>query len=253
MDQVFRALNDEGRRRLLDALLEHDGQTLRELCTVLPDMTRHGVMNHLRVLEEGGLVATAKVGRERHHYLNPVPIRLIHDRWITKFTAPVVGALARMTTELDPANHDSGAIMTAPNHVYETYIRCTPEAAWQAVVDGSKTMQYFFGTRIECELEPGAPLRYLGEDGGVVADGEILAVEPGHRLEMMFQAHWSPELEAEGPVRMAWVIEEGMGLTKVRVEYYDLKGQMMEDFTEGLPFIVAGMKTLLETGTPINA
>lgn len=210
-------------------------------------MTRHGVMNHLRVLEEGGLIATAKVGRERHHYLNPVPIQLIHDRWINKFTAPAVQLLAHMTTELD-----QGATMTTPNHVYETYIRCTPEAAWQAIVDGDKTAQYFYGTRLDCVLEAGTPMRYLGQDGGVVADGEILDVDPGHRLEMMFHARWSPELDAEGPVRMAWIVEEAMGLTKVRVEYYDLQGRTYDDFTQGLPFIVAGLKTLLETGGPIH-
>lgn len=247
MAAVFRALNDDSRRQLLDALLEEDGQTLRQLCEVLPDMTRPGVMNHLKVLEEGGLVATAKVGRERHHYLNPVPIQLIHDRWLDKFTAPGVQALARLTAQLD-----EGSTMTAPNHIHETYIRCTPEAAWQAIVDGEQTVQYFFGTRIECDLEAGAPMRYLGEDGSVVADGEILAVEPGRRLEVMFHPRWSPELDAAGAVRTAWIVEEAMGLTKVRVEYYDLQSPTLEDFQQGIPFIVAGMKTLLETGAPIG-
>ena len=251
MDDVFRALNDDSRRLLLDALLEQDGQTLKELCDVLPDMTRPGVMNHLKVLEEGGLVATAKVGRERHHYLNPVPIQLIHDRWLDKFTAPGVQALARMTAGLDDPNHQ-GASMTAPNHIHETFIRCTPEAAWRAIVDGDQTVQYFFGTRIDCELEAGAPMRYLDADGNVVADGEIVAVDPGRRLEMTFHPRWSPELDAAGAVRTAWIVEEAMGLTKVRVEYYDLQSPTLEDFQQGIPFIVAGMKTLLETGAPIG-
>ena len=243
----------EGRRRLLGALLDRDGQTLKELCDVLPDMTRPGVMNHLKVLEEGGLVATAKVGRERHHYLNPVPIQLIHDRWLDKFTAPEVRALARMTAGLDDPTFDEGAPMTAPDHIHETYIRCTPDAAWQAIVDGEKTAKYFYGTRIECDLEAGAPMRYLDAEGSVVADGEIVAVEPGHRLEMMFHPRWSPELDAAGAVRTAWIVEETMGLTKVRVEYYDLRSPTREEFEGGIPFIVAGMKTLLETGAPITA
>ncbi len=99
MDEVFRALNDSSRRLLLDRLFENDGQTLAELCAHLPEMTRYGVMNHLRVLEEGGLITTRKVGRSKHHYLNPVPIRMVHDRWISKYTAPRVGALARLATE----------------------------------------------------------------------------------------------------------------------------------------------------------
>lgn len=250
MASAFRALNDESRRKLLDALLERDGQTLRELCEVLPGMTRPGVMNHLKVLAEGELIATAKVGRERHHYLNPVPIQLIHDRWLDKFTAPAVRALAEMTTRLDDPDHGA-TTMTGPDHVHETYIRCAPSAAWEAIVDGDQTVQYFFGTRIECDLVAGAPLRYLDTEGTVVADGEIVAVDPGARLEMLFHPRWSPELDAAGPVRTVWIVEEAMGLTKVRVEYYDLRSPTLEDFQQGIPFIVAGMKTLLETGAPI--
>ena len=95
MDAVFKALADEGRRALLDALRDHDGQTLGGLCAVLPDMTRFGVMKHLKVLEEAHLVVSEKRGREKFHYLNPVPIREIHDRWISRYAEPiVVGLLA---------------------------------------------------------------------------------------------------------------------------------------------------------------
>lgn len=104
MDLVFRALADEGRRELLDALRDRDGRTLGELCEVLPAMTRFGVMKHLRVLEEAHLVVTDKRGREKFHYLNPVPIREIHDRWISRYAEPiVVGMLAlRDAAEADP-------------------------------------------------------------------------------------------------------------------------------------------------------
>lgn len=95
MDPVFRALADESRRILLDALRDRDGRTLGELCEVLPEMTRFGVMKHLRVLEEAHLVTTDKRGREKFHYLNAVPIREIHDRWISRYAEPfVVGLLA---------------------------------------------------------------------------------------------------------------------------------------------------------------
>ena len=95
MDDVFKAIADEGRRALLDALRERDGQSLAELCEVLPDMTRFGVMKHLRVLEDAHLVVVERSGRSKHHYLNPVPIREIHDRWIAPYREPmVVGLLA---------------------------------------------------------------------------------------------------------------------------------------------------------------
>jgi DNA-binding transcriptional ArsR family regulator len=98
---IFRALADANRRVLLDRLFERDGQTLGELCGYLPEMTRFGVMKHLGVLEEAGLVTTVKVGREKRHYLNPVPIRLVHDRWISKFAEPVVGAMSAIKSRLE--------------------------------------------------------------------------------------------------------------------------------------------------------
>src|SRR5207302_8711357 len=100
-DEVFKALADPSRRLLLDSLFVDDGQTLGELAARLPGMTRFGVMKHLRLLEAAGLVATRKVGREKLHYLNPVPIRLIHDRWIGKYAEAWVGALADLTVRLE--------------------------------------------------------------------------------------------------------------------------------------------------------
>ena len=99
-DQVFRALADPTRRHLLDKLFERDGRTLTELESEL-DMTRFGVMKHLRVLEEAGLVVTRRRGREKLHFLNPVPIRQIHDRWIDKYTERVVSALLDLKTDLE--------------------------------------------------------------------------------------------------------------------------------------------------------
>ena len=100
MDEVFRALADPTRRSLLDELYEEDGQTLGALESRLP-MTRFGVMKHLRVLEDAGLVVPRRQGREKLHFLNPVPIRLIHDRWIDKYTEHRVSALAELKSELE--------------------------------------------------------------------------------------------------------------------------------------------------------
>jgi DNA-binding transcriptional ArsR family regulator len=99
-DRVFKALADGTRRHLLDRLFEHDGRTLTELESEL-EMTRFGVMKHLRVLEDAGLVVTRRAGREKHHFLNPVPIRLIHDRWIHKYAERRVAALSDLKTQLE--------------------------------------------------------------------------------------------------------------------------------------------------------
>ena len=99
-DQVFKALADPTRRFLLDQLFLRDGRTLTELESEL-EMTRFGVMKHLRVLEDAGLVVARRSGREKLHFLNPVPIRLIHDRWIDKYTERRVSALLELKTELE--------------------------------------------------------------------------------------------------------------------------------------------------------
>ena len=100
MDAVFKALADPTRRDLLDALFSQDGQTLTALEERVP-MTRFGVMKHLKVLEEAGLVVTRKQGREKLHFLNPVPIRLIHDRWVSKYAEPWASALTELKTQLE--------------------------------------------------------------------------------------------------------------------------------------------------------
>src|SRR6266480_430539 len=114
---IFKALADPSRRLLLDSLFEEDGQTLGELAARLPTMTRFGVMKHLRILETADLVASRKIGRERLHYLNPVPIRLIHDRWIGKYAEVWAGALTDLKVRLE------GAAMDRPRHVFQVYIR----------------------------------------------------------------------------------------------------------------------------------
>jgi DNA-binding transcriptional ArsR family regulator len=107
-DLVFRALSDIGRRRLLDELFVRDGQSVNELCAVLPAMTRFGVMKHLGVLADAGLVTTRREGRSKLHFLNPMPIREIHDRWISKFAEPWVCAMNDLKQQLehDPSLED---------------------------------------------------------------------------------------------------------------------------------------------------
>lgn len=109
MDVVFRALADPGRRALLDRLAERDGLSVNELCEVLPDITRFGVMKHLAVLEDAHLVTTQREGRRKLHYFNPVPIQQIHDRWISRFVAPFAEALAGLSSEFADGTRTGGA------------------------------------------------------------------------------------------------------------------------------------------------
>jgi DNA-binding transcriptional ArsR family regulator len=107
MDTVFKALADATRRSLLDELFREDGQTLGALEQRLP-MTRFGVMKHLRVLEQAGLVTTRRRGREKLHFLNPVPIRLVHDRWVSKYAEPWAASLSDIKRQLEDENDGKG-------------------------------------------------------------------------------------------------------------------------------------------------
>src|SRR4028119_1826021 len=145
MDAVFKALADPARRRLLDELFREDGQTLSALEGRF-SMTRFGVMKHLRQREEAGLVVTRRRGREKLHFLNPVPIRLVHDRWVSKYTERWAAGLAGLKQELEQPMEK----------VFEIYIRTTPERLWEAITDPAIRSKYHFGHRIHSDWTPGA-------------------------------------------------------------------------------------------------
>jgi len=248
MEAVFRALADPNRRLLLDRLHDHDGLTLGELCTSLPEMTRFGVMKHLAVLEEAGLVVTHKHGRSKHHYLNPVPLRLVLDRWLSKYAEPFVGAMVRLKLDLEGSEMDA----THPRHVYETYIRCTPEALWQALTDPSFTSRYYYGASVQSTWAAGAPYQYANGDFAMIT-GEVLEADPPRRLVTTFKAHWDPALADDAPSRLSYEITplgEACKLTMVH-DQFATETATFHAVGGGWPMIAAGLKTLLETGQPL--
>ena len=249
MDEVFKAINDPNRRLLLDALYERDGQSLGELCEHLPTMTRHGVMNHLRILEEAGLVTTHRSGRSKFHYLNPVPIRLIHDRWISRYAVRRVGQLAGMTITME----EGATTVTRPVHVYKTYIRADIADVWDAITNPDLTAQYFYGTRVSSDWTPGSRMTYTYPDGSLASDGEIISIDPPKRLEFTFHPLWDDEIAAEGPCREVWTLTEIGEMVELAIELFDLVVDSVtyRDFTGGIPYIAAGLKSLLETGEPL--
>ena len=143
--------------------------------------------------------------------------------------------------------------MTIPTHTYRAFIACDVATAWDAIVNGDKTVSYYYGTRVESDWQVASRLRYVSPDDTVIADGFIVTIEPPHHLEVMFHARWDPELDAEGPVRMVWTIEDSNGITAVTVDsFLDTDTKSYTDWVRGIPFIVSGMKTLLETGKPLT-
>src|SRR4051812_44801116 len=201
MDEVFKALADPTRRRLLDELFEQDGQTLTALEERLP-MTRFGVMKHLRVLEEAGLVSTRRQGREKHHFLNPVPIRLVHDRWVSKYAEPWAATLSGIKRQLEEETmqktEEAGIRVEGTTAVFEIFIKTTPERLWEAITDTEMRAKYSFGVQTSSDWTPGS--EYTSGVPGVIdiAAGENLEVDPPRRLVQSFTALWSDEVKAEG-------------------------------------------------------
>ena len=197
MDDVFRALADPTRRDLLDRLYLHDGQTLRALAADYP-MTRIGVMKHLQVLEEARLVVTRRRGREKLHFLNPVPIRLVHDRWVSKYAEPWVATLSDIKTELE----------RTMEKVFEIYIRTTPERLWEAITDSEIRARFQFGNRVESTWAPGSTYQVTNPHAnGVLIEGENLEVDPPRRLVQSARALWGDDVVQEGTTRVTWEIE----------------------------------------------
>jgi uncharacterized protein YndB with AHSA1/START domain len=239
MDEVFRALADPTRRSLLDELYREDGQTLTALEQRLP-MTRFGVMKHLKVLQEAGLVVTKRRGREKLHFLNPVPIRLVHDRWVSKYAEPWAAALSGLKTELEGRTMEK---------VFEIYIKTTPEQLWEAITDPEMRAKYNFGVGVTSDWTSGSRYESRHAQAGVpIAEGENLEVDPPRRLVQSFNALWSDDVKAEGTSRVTWEIEPVGDSCRLIVIHDELREGANDELYGGWPMILSGLKTLLETG-----
>src|SRR5881227_3502829 len=198
MDTVFRALADPTRRSLLDELFREDGQTLNALEEHF-SMTRFGVMKHLKQLEEAGLVVTRRRGREKLHFLNPVPIQLVHDRWVSKYAEPWASGLSGLKRQLEGQQMEK---------VFEIYIKTTPERLWEAITDPDIRSKYTFGMRVESDWTPGSTFQGVHPQAPApLTAGENLEVDPPRRLVQSFNALWSDEVRDEGASRVTWEIQ----------------------------------------------
>jgi uncharacterized protein YndB with AHSA1/START domain len=246
MDTVFRALADPTRRSLLDELFKEDGQTLSALHARLP-MTRFGVMKHLRVLEGAGLVVTRRRGREKLHFLNAVPIRLVHDRWVSKYAEPWAATLSGLKKRLeDPMEK-----------VFEIYIKTTPERLWEAITDPELRQKYSFGVGVYSDWRSGSA--YKAQAGAttispsmMIAEGENLEVDPPRRLVQSFRALWSEDVKREGTSRVTWEIEPVGDSCRLTVTHDQLREGANSELYGGWMMILSGLKTLLETGESLT-
>jgi uncharacterized protein YndB with AHSA1/START domain/DNA-binding transcriptional ArsR family regulator len=259
MDDVFRALADASRRRLLDSLRTRNGQSLRELCTGL-DMARQSVSKHLAVLEAANLVAVVWRGREKLHYLNAAPISDIAERWISRYDRPRVQALANLKKALEDSP------MSKPEFVYTTYISTTPERLWQALTDPAFTKQYW-NTSFDTDWVAGSVMTWDNQ-GVTIADPEqvVLESEPYRRLsytwhtftpELAKAVGFSDELQdqmsSEPRSKVTFELEPAGELVKLTVVHdgFEPGSVVASMISQGWPQVIASLKTLLETGQPL--
>lgn len=243
MDTVFKALNDPARRALLDALRQRDGQSLQDLETVL-DMTRFGVMKHLKVLEDANLVVPRKVGRFKYHYLNALPLQEVIDRWIEPLLArPAARAVADLKTRLEKQ------MSKKPDFVMQTFIRCTQDALWDALTEPAGMANYhFMASRIELE---GNALVYYTPDGNKMLVCTRIDETPKTRIESTFEPHWAgPDVPLEAS-RFVYLIEPEGPQCRLTIEHYDIPAGQ-DGVADGWYRMAAGLKTWLETGEPAN-
>jgi uncharacterized protein YndB with AHSA1/START domain/DNA-binding transcriptional ArsR family regulator len=256
-DDVFKALADASRRRLLDSLNERDGQTLRELCSGL-EMARQSVSKHLGVLEAANLITTVRRGREKRHYLNAAPINEIAERWITRYDQNRVRALADLKRALEETP------VQKPSFVYTTYIRTTPERLWQALTEPAFTERYWSIT-FDTDWEPGSSMTWH-QRGLAINDPEqvVLESEPYRRLSYTwhtlspewldsfgFTADARARLSTERRSKVTFEIEPLDGeQVRLTVIHDDLQpdGVTASMISQGWPRVLANLKTLLETG-----
>jgi uncharacterized protein YndB with AHSA1/START domain/DNA-binding transcriptional ArsR family regulator len=234
LDKVFKALADPTRRTMLDRLRQRNGQTLSELCDEL-EMARQSATQHLGVLEAARLISTVRRGREKLHYLNPVPVYEIQQRWIGNFEIPRLRALSALKRRAEEQQ------MTGiPAYVYVTYIESTPERVWHALTDADLTADYWGHSNVS-DWQPGSQWQHVRTDGSGIADvtGTVLEAVPPQRLVVTF----GPRSE------VTFDITQFADIVRLTVTHEDLATHSdYEAISAGWPAVLSNLKSLLETG-----
>lgn len=245
MDAIFKALNDPARRELLDSLRKRDGQSLSDLEQVL-EMSRFGVMKHLKVLEEANLIVTRRDGRFKYHYLNALPLQDVMDRW----AAPFLQRQARAVTELK-AKLERDTDMGKPDFMMQTFIRCSQDALWAALTEADQMAAYHFACNVvEGNAAVDQNTAFIRPDGSAMLNQTTTAMDPKSRIAMTFEPLFmGPDAPAS---HMVYLIEPQGEQCKLTIEHYDMApGQ--DGFAEGWARLASSLKSYLETGTALKA
>jgi uncharacterized protein YndB with AHSA1/START domain/DNA-binding transcriptional ArsR family regulator len=258
-EKVFRALADGSRRRLLDSLNARNGQSLQELCAGL-DTARQSISKHLAILEGANLVTTVRDGRRKLHYLNAIPINEIAERWIGQYDVGRVRALHDLKQALESLEEEP---MGNPEFVYKTYIKTTPEQLWKALTEQAFTERYW-GVSFETDWQKGSEMTWVQSEVAISEPEQIvLESDPYRRLSYTwhtFTPQWAEvnkideealqKFRSERRSKVTFEIEPVGELVRLTVVHdgFEQGGAVLDGIKEGWPWILASLKSLLETG-----
>ncbi|MFF9147171.1 ArsR/SmtB family transcription factor [Streptomyces sp. NPDC014861] len=246
-DRVFKALADPTRRLLLDRLHEDNGQSLGQLCESV-QMARQSVTQHLGLLEAANLISTVRRGREKLHYLNPVPLHEIQERWIDKFEQPRLRGLSALKQR---AENTMTTTATKPEFVYTTYIAATPEKLWECLTDQEATAAYWGHHNIS-GWQAGDPWEHRRMDGSGIADvvGTVVEAVPPKRLVVTWAL--PDEERPGGPSTVTFDIKPLGDTVQLTVTHENLRDEAeRRQAAGGWAMVLSNLKTYAESGKPL--
>ncbi|MBD3223834.1 MAG: helix-turn-helix domain-containing protein [Caldithrix sp.] len=252
---MFKALADANRRNILDIVKIQPGINLQDLCSFF-DISRYAVMKHLKVLQEANVVVHQWQGKYKHFYLNAIPIQMIYDRWLSRYTKHLSPRLTKLKYTLEGGNTMK---FQEDKQVYVLYIRTTKEKLWKAITSPLYTQKYFFKTKVQSDFQPNSEVSYLMQnaDGkeSIPVKGKILEAEPYKKLVHTFQHNFGDfeQNKYSNPSRVSYELESMGDLVKLTLIHDEFKGdeETYNSTSGGWPIILNGLKTLLETGEPL--
>lgn len=252
MDKIFKALADPSRREILDIVKNRPGITVNEI-TEHFNFTRFAMMKHLKILEEVELIVPRKEGKFKKLYINVMPIQMVYDRWISRYSAIWAKNLSSFKYKLEQEE----VSMTEQNlkHVFVTYIKSSRTKVWQALTSGELTKNYYYGSVLKSDLKVGSKIEYILKDEAgkesVAVSGEILEIIPDKKLCHSFQFP-----DYKDPLsRVTYELEDVDNMVKLTVTHdqFAEESETYNSVVEGWPLILSGLKTYLETGNTLKA
>ena len=249
-DKTFKALADPSRRLILDIVKNKLGININEVSDNF-EFSRFAVMKHIKILEEAELIVHKREGKFKKLYINVMPIQAIYDRWISKYSGLWAKGLTSLKYQLEKEGEMTDKEL---KHVFVLYIKTTKKKLWEALTNSELTLQYYYGMAVNSDFTEGSKIEYHGKNkegkDHIPVAGEIIEAVPYEKLVHSF---WFPEAD-DKPSRVQYDIEEAEGIIKLTLTHdgFETETETFKSVVQGWPLILSGLKTLLETDSPLQ-